>query len=64
MSKLSKKEQEQILEVAKQHIFQIADRGDMETRHSDGEDFMDIAVWCLKDALEAAYKLGRNNGQA
>ena len=30
----------------------------LETRHSDSLDFHDTAVWCLKDALEAAFKAG------
>ncbi|TVQ61273.1 MAG: hypothetical protein EA378_09350 [Phycisphaerales bacterium] len=31
----------------------------LETRHSDGLDFHDIAVWTMKDALERAYEAGR-----
>jgi hypothetical protein len=27
----------------------------LETRKSDGLDFHDVAVWCLRDALEAAF---------
>ena len=30
----------------------------LETRSSDSLDFHDTAVWCLKDALEAAFKAG------
>ncbi|WP_337072660.1 DUF6900 domain-containing protein [Aeromonas veronii] len=30
----------------------------LETRRSDSLDFHDTAVWCLKDALEAAFKAG------
>ncbi len=30
----------------------------LETRRSDSLDFHDTAVWCIKDALEAAYKAG------
>lgn len=28
------------------------------TRHSDPLDFHDTAVWCVKDALEAAFMAG------
>ena len=28
------------------------------TRKSDSLDFHDVAVWCLKEALEAAYQAG------
>ncbi len=30
----------------------------LETRHSDRLDFHDTAVWCLKEALEAAFQAG------
>lgn len=31
----------------------------LETRRSDSLDFHDLAVWCVKDALERAYEAGR-----
>ena len=31
----------------------------LETRKSDGLDFHDVAVWSVKDALEAAFEAGR-----
>lgn len=34
----------------------------LETRNSDRLDFHDTAVWCIKDALEAAYKAGAERG--
>jgi len=30
----------------------------LETRKSDCLDFHDTAVWCIRDALEAAFKAG------
>ena len=30
----------------------------LKTRNADSLDFHDTAVWCLKDALEAAFKAG------
>ena len=30
----------------------------LQTRHADSLDFHDTAVWCLKDALEAAFQAG------
>jgi hypothetical protein len=29
-------------------------------RNSDSLDFHDVAVWAIRDALEAAYQAGRN----
>ena len=36
----------------------------LQTRNSDSLDFHDTAVWCLKDALEAAFKAGVEHGAA
>ena len=30
----------------------------LQTRHADRLDFHDTAVWCIRDALEAAFKAG------
>lgn len=40
----------------------ILDIETLETRRSDGLDFHDIAVWSVKQALEAAYEAGRAAG--
>ena len=34
----------------------------LETRRSDSLDFHDVAVWCIRDALEAAFKAGVERG--
>ncbi|MCA0441498.1 MAG: hypothetical protein LCH71_13575 [Proteobacteria bacterium] len=36
----------------------------LQTRHADSLDFHDTAVWCLKDALEAAFNAGVELGAA
>ena len=33
------------------------------TRNSDSLDFHDVAVWCVRDALEAAFKAGVEEGR-
>ena len=30
----------------------------LQTRNADSLDFHDTAVWCIRDALEAAFKTG------
>lgn len=35
----------------------------LETRHSDSLDFHDLAVWSLREALEAAYHAGIEQGR-
>lgn len=56
MPKVSQQQQlDQLLtDIAKKHL----NIETLETRNSDGLDFHDVAVWCLKDALQEAYKAG------
>ena len=35
----------------------------LETRRSDSLDFHDVAVWCFRDALEAAFNAGVEQGR-
>ena len=35
----------------------------LETRKADSLDFHDVAVWCLRDALEAAFNAGVEQGR-
>jgi len=35
----------------------------LETQHSDRLDFHDVAVWCIKSALQAAYTAGIEAGK-
>lgn len=58
--KLNKKQQDELLKIAMQTMLSVAERGDLETRNSDSEDFLDIPVWSLKRALEEAYLLGKS----
>ena len=44
-------------EVAKKHL----NIETLETRNSDSLDFYDVAVWSLKDTLEAAYEAGQQS---
>lgn len=57
--RLSKKEYAAILEIAKKNSCLIADRGDLETHSSDDEDFLDMAIWSIKEMLIQAYELGK-----
>ena len=38
---------------------EILDLETLETRKSDSLDFHDMAVWTIREALEAAYNAGR-----
>ena len=51
---------EQLLtQIAREHLHLAT----LETRRSDRLDFHDVAVWCLKDALAAAYQAGIDRGR-
>ena len=45
-----------LLEIAQKHF---PDLETLETRNSDGLDFHDVAVWAIRNALEAAYAAGQ-----
>ena len=36
----------------------------LQTRNADSLDFHDTAVWCIRDALEAAFRAGVELGAA
>ena len=44
--------------IAEKHLFIET----LETRHSDRLDFHDVAVWSVREALEAAFKAGVEMG--
>lgn len=58
MPKARQQQLDQLLtDIAKKHL----NIKTLETRNSDSLDFHDVAVWCLKDALQAAYEAGLLN---
>lgn len=56
--KISKAIEKKLLEIAKRNSAGVEERGDLERRWSDSEDFIEVAVWGIKAMLEEAYKLG------
>ena len=58
-----KNTEKKLLEIANNELFYWMDeaRTDLESHNSDEEDFMSLAIWDIKKALEAAYRLGREN---
>ena len=49
----------QLQQIALDHLFIDT----LETRKSDSLDFHDVAVWCLREALEAAFNAGVEQGR-
>ncbi len=58
---MTKKELNALLKIAQETIVNMETRADLERHYSDEEDFMDIAVWELKEALTSAYELGKSS---
>ncbi len=50
-----------VYEIAAKHLITVQESGDLETRHSDSEDFIEVSVWGLKSALKEAYEAGRKS---
>ena len=47
-----------LFEIAAKHIIAVQERGDLETRHADSEDFFEVSVWGLEAALKDAFEAG------
>ena len=60
---ITRKQERKILRLAMSKIYAVQERGDLEPRLNDSEDFLDIAVWCLRDALHAVFEYGYMEGQ-
>lgn len=51
-----------LFSIAKDAFPAVVSRGSLETRNNDSEDFIEVAVWEIKQALKEAYKLGLEEG--
>ena len=58
---MTKKEYSKLLAIAKDRIYTVESRGDLETRDNDSEDFIEVSVSSIKDILIAAYELGKQS---
>lgn len=53
----------ELLKITKESSYAVKVRGGLERRYNDGEDFLDISVWSLKEMLEKGYELGKQVGK-
>lgn len=60
---INKKVKSQLLEIAKARMVDVEIRGDLEERGCDSLDFIEVPVWGLEAALQAAYELGLANAK-
>ncbi|MCP1638599.1 hypothetical protein J2T50_000292 [Streptococcus gallinaceus] len=56
---MNNKIKKQLEQIAIENSYAVECRGDLETRNSDSEDFLDISVWGLREMLKQAYELGK-----
>lgn len=59
--RINEKRDKALLEIVKKHSYEIVERGDLEKRNNDSEDFLEVSVWSLKEMLKEAYELGKQN---
>lgn len=50
-----------LVKIAQKNILTMKDRKGFERRYNDSEDFLDIAIWELENALVASYELGKRD---
>ena len=55
---LTRKQQKALLDIAKRLMVEVENRGDLEARGCDSEDFIEVSVWGLEAALKDAYEAG------
>ena len=53
--------EKELFEIAAKHLITVQERGDLEARHRDSEDFIEVSVWGLEAALKDAYEAGRKS---
>lgn len=51
----------QLLAIAKEYMYAIESRGDLDYHGNDGDDFVEVSVGSIEAALQAAYELGRDS---
>ena len=55
-------EKQKIEKLAMENCFLIAERGGLDTRHSDELDFLDMSVWTIEELMIKAYEMGKSAG--
>ena len=58
---ISKKELEALEKIAMAASYTLKERGGIDTRNNDEEDFPEIGINSLQTMLEEAYRLGKAN---
>lgn len=46
-------------QIAMKASYTLGERGGLEDRNNDSEDFQELSVWSIREMLEQAYLLGK-----
>ena len=61
--RLSKEQERKLEDIAMAYSIEIQERGGLDERHNDREDFPEISIWSIQQILEEAYKAGLEDGK-
>ena len=62
-SGLSREQLQRLEEMAKESSYEIQERGGLDWRNWDREDFPEISIMSITRMLERAYKMGLKDGE-
>ena len=62
MTKLNKKTMKELERIAMKASLSLQQRGGIDGRMNDEEDFPEISIYSIQAMLEEAYNLGRKDG--
>lgn len=60
---MTKQEMNNLIKIAQENFVALENRSDLESKNSNEQDFMNVAVWEIKEALIKAYELGKGAKQ-
>ncbi|HEQ7722690.1 TPA: hypothetical protein VHV97_000635 [Streptococcus pyogenes] len=60
---MNKKLEKKLYDIAAKHSYAVEHRGDLKSRHNDGDDYLDMSVWGIEKMLKEAYELGKSDGK-
>lgn len=61
--RLTKEQEKKLEEIAMAYSIEILERGGLDDRNNDREDFPEISIWSIRQILEEAYKAGLEDGR-
>ena len=60
---LTKEQEKKLEQIAMAYSIEIQERGGLDERRNDREDFPEISIWSIQQILEEAYKAGLEDGK-